>query len=157
MLPDGRVDPTEIQQAIRPDTKLICVMHANNETGVVQPVEEVASIAKSAGALLYVDAAQSVGKIPVDVRALGADLLAVAGHKLYAPKGVGALFIRRGVEFEPFMHGAGHESGRRAGTEAVPMIAALGEACEVAENSCRLPSWKSLGETTCSGASFRIP
>ena len=131
--PDGRVDPEEVRKAIHSDTRLIAVMHANNETGVVQPVEEIAAIAKSVGALLYVDAAQSVGKIPVDVRALGADLLAVAGHKLYAPKGVGALFIRRGVELEPFMHGAGHESGRRAGTEAVPMIAALGAACEVAE------------------------
>jgi cysteine desulfurase len=131
--PDGRVDPDAIRNAIRADTKLIAVMHANNETGVIQPIEEVSATAKSAGVLLYVDAAQSVGKIPVDVRALGADLLAVAGHKLYAPKGIGALFIRRGVELEPFMHGAGHESGRRAGTEAVPMIAALGEACEVAE------------------------
>jgi cysteine desulfurase len=131
--PDGRLDPEEIRKAIRPGTKLIAVMHANNETGVIQPVEEIAGIAKAAGVTLYVDSAQSVGKIPVDVNALGADLLAVAGHKLYAPKGVGALFIRRGVELEPFMHGAGHESGRRAGTEAVPMIAALGEACEVAE------------------------
>jgi len=130
---DGRVDPEEIRKALRPETKLIAIMHANNETGVIQPVEEISAIAKTAGALLYVDAAQSVGKIPVDVRALGADLLAVAGHKLYAPKGVGALFVRRGVELESFMHGAGHESGRRAGTEAVAQIAALGAACAVAE------------------------
>jgi len=130
---DGRVAPEEIRKALRPETNLIAIMHANNETGVIQPVEEISAVAKAAGALLYVDAAQSVGKIPVDVRALGADLLAVAGHKLYAPKGVGALFVRRGVALEPFMHGAGHESGRRAGTEAVAQIAALGEACAVAE------------------------
>jgi cysteine desulfurase len=130
--PDGRVDPAAIADAIRPETKLIAVMHANNETGVIQPVEEIGAIARKAGAMLYVDAAQSVGKIPVNVRDLGADLLSIAGHKLYAPKGVGALYIRRGVELESLMHGAGHESGRRAGTEAVPMIAALGMACELA-------------------------
>jgi len=130
--PDGRVDPAAIKAAIRPDTKLIAVMHANNETGAIQPVEDIANVADDSGALLYVDAAQSAGKIWVDVNLLGADLLAIAGHKVYAPKGVGALYVRRGVELEPFMHGAGHESGRRAGTEAVPMVAALGEACEIA-------------------------
>ena len=130
--PDGRVDPDAIDAAVRPHTKLIAVMHANNETGVIQPVEEIVNVAHDAGARLYVDAAQSVGKLLVDVNLLGADLLAIAGHKLYAPKGVGALFIRKGIELEPFMHGAGHESGRRAGTEAVQMIAALGEACYLA-------------------------
>jgi cysteine desulfurase len=132
--PDGRVDPNAVVAAVRPHTKLIAVMHANNETGVIQPVAEIAAIAKRAGARLYVDAAQSVGKTLVNVYGLGADLLSIAGHKLYAPNGVGALYIRRGVELEPFMHGAGHESGRRAGTEAVPMIAALGAACEAAND-----------------------
>lgn len=131
--PDGRVDPNAVVAAVRQHTKLIAVMHANNETGVIQPVDEFSNVADDAGALLYVDAAQSVGKLWVDVNLLGADLLSIAGHKLYAPKGIGALYIRRGVELEPFMHGAGHESGRRAGTEAVPMIAALGAACEAAQ------------------------
>jgi cysteine desulfurase len=128
----GRVDPGEIRRAITPRTVLVSVMHANNEVGTIQPIAEIAAIAHAAGALIHTDAAQSVGKIPARVDDLGVDLLSVAGHKLYAPKGVGALYIRRGTWLEPFMHGAGHESGRRAGTENVLLDVALGAACEVA-------------------------
>jgi cysteine desulfurase len=128
----GRVDPEEVRRAITPRTVLVSVMHANNEVGTIQPIAEVAAIARAAGALMHTDAAQSVGKIPARVDDLGVDLLSVAGHKLYAPKGVGALYIRRATPIEPFMHGAGHESGRRAGTENVLLDVALGAACEVA-------------------------
>jgi cysteine desulfurase len=107
-------------------------MHANNEVGTIQPVAEVAAIAHAHGVLMHTDAAQSVGKIPVRVDELGVDLLTIAGHKLYAPKGVGALFVRRGVTLEPLIHGAGHEAGRRAGTESVLLATALGAACELA-------------------------
>src|SRR5215510_7627730 len=127
----GRVDPDDVRRALQPSTILISVMHANNEVGTIQPIEEIAKIAKEAGVLLHSDAAQSLGKIPCKVRELGVDLLTVAGHKLYAPKGVGALYIRKGVSLEPLIHGASHESGRRAGTENVLMDAALGAACEV--------------------------
>ena len=129
----GRVDPDDVRRALTPATLLVSVMHANNEVGTVQPVEEIARIARGHGALFHTDAAQSVGKIPIRVEEMGADLLSVAGHKLYAPKGVGALYVRRGVALEPLVHGAGHESGRRAGTENVLLAAALGAACEAAQ------------------------
>jgi cysteine desulfurase len=128
----GRVDPDDVRRALTPRTILVSVMHANNEVGTVQPIAEIAAIARAAGALMHTDAAQSVGKIPTRVSDLGVDLLSVAGHKLYAPKGVGALFIRRGTRIEPFVHGAGHEQGRRAGTENVLLEVGLGAACEVA-------------------------
>lgn len=128
----GRVDPQEIRRAITPRTLLVSVMHANNEVGTIQPIAEIAAVAHAAGALMHTDAAQSVGKIQTRVDDLGVDLLSVAGHKLYAPKGVGALYIRRGTRLEPFVRGAGHESGRRAGTENVLLDVALGAACEVA-------------------------
>jgi cysteine desulfurase len=107
-------------------------MHANNETGTLQPIAAAAKLVHARGSLLHVDCAQSAGKVPIDVRALGADLATLAGHKLYAPKGIGALYVRRGVELDPFVHGAGQESGRRAGTENVPYIVALGTACRIA-------------------------
>lgn len=129
----GRVDPAEIQQAITPKTILISVMHANNEVGTIQPLEEISKIAKAKGIVLHTDAAQSVGKIVTEVDALGVDLLSIAGHKLYAPKGVGALYIREGTPIEPLIHGAGHESGRRAGTENALLIVGLGKACEIAK------------------------
>jgi cysteine desulfurase len=110
-------------------------MHANNEVGTIQPICEIARIAHQRGALVHTDAAQSVGKIQVDVNDLGVDLLSVAGHKLYAPKGIGALFVRRGIKLEPLIHGAGHENGRRAGTENVPYIVALGQACALARQA----------------------
>jgi cysteine desulfurase len=128
----GSVDPDDVRRALRPSTVLISVMHANSEVGTLQPIEEIARIAHDAGILLHSDAAQSVGKLGFTVRELGVDLLSVAGHKLYAPKGVGVLYIRDGVSLEPLMHGAGHESGRRAGTENVLLDVALGAACESA-------------------------
>lgn len=134
----GRIDPDALRRAITAGTILITVMHANNEVGTVQPLAEIGAIARENGIIFHTDAAQSVGKIPVRVDDLGVDLLSVAGHKLYAPKGIGCLFIRRGTGIEPFMRGAGQEGGRRPGTESVPGIAALGKAAELAEKS--LPS-----------------
>ncbi|MFB5660920.1 cysteine desulfurase family protein [Alteribacillus sp. HJP-4] len=141
----GVVDPAEIEAAITEDTILISVMHANNETGSIQPLKEISSIAKKYGVLLHCDAAQSIGKIPVHVDELGVDLLSVAGHKLYAPKGVGALYVRSGTPLESFMHGAGHERGRRAGTENVILAAALGRASELALEMEEISiKWRSL-------------
>ena len=128
----GRVDPDDVRKALRPETVLVSVMHANNEVGTIQPISEISRLVRGTGVLLHTDAAQSVGKIESKVEVLGVDLLSVAGHKLYGPKGVGALYIREGVFLEPLIHGAGHESGRRAGTENVLLNAALGVACEVA-------------------------
>jgi cysteine desulfurase len=130
----GRVDPDDLNRAITPRTILISIMHANNEVGTIQPIEECARIAHEHGALFHTDAAQSVGKIATDLNRLGVDLLSIAGHKLYAPKGVGALFVRRGVMLEPLIHGAGHESGRRAGTESAMLGVGLGKACELARD-----------------------
>ena len=129
---DGLVDPSEVEAAIRPDTIMISIMHANNEVGTVQPIGEIAALARRRDILMHTDAAQSVGKIPTQVEVLGVDLLSVAGHKIYGPKGVGALYIRDGVDPGIFCHGAGQEGGRRAGTENVLEIAGLGKACEVA-------------------------
>jgi cysteine desulfurase len=128
----GRVDPDDVRRAITPRTILVSVMHANNEVGTIEPIEAVSAIAREHGVLMHTDAAQSVGKIQTQVDGLGVDLLSIAGHKLYAPKGVGALYVRRGVHLEPLIHGASHESGRRAGTESALLVAALGEACEIA-------------------------
>lgn len=128
----GRVDPTDVENAIRKDTVLITIMHANNEVGTIQPVEEIGAIAKKNKIIFHTDAAQSVGKIEVDVEKLGVDLLTIAGHKLYAPKGIGALYIRKGVQIENLMHGANQEKGIRPGTENVIHIVGLGKACEIA-------------------------
>lgn len=128
----GLVDPAAVKAAIRPTTVLISVMHANNETGTIQPISEIGALAREAGVLFHTDAAQSVGKIPTRVSDLQVDFLSVAGHKIYAPKGIGALFIKDGLRIEPFMHGAGQESGRRAGTENVMFSVALGKACALA-------------------------
>ena len=128
----GQVDPESVKEAIRPTTVLISVMHANNETGTVEPIEQIGALAREAGVLFHTDAAQSAGKIPVDVAELNVDFLSLAGHKMYAPKGVGALFIRKVLRIEPFMHGAGQESGRRAGTENVMFAVGLGKACALA-------------------------
>jgi cysteine desulfurase len=131
----GLVDPDDVRRAITPRTVLVSVMHSNNEVGTLMPVREVAAVCRERGVLVHTDCAQSLGKVPVDVRDLGVDLLTVAGHKLYAPKGVGALFVRRGVDLEPLIHGAGHERGRRAGTENVPYLVGLGVAAELAANA----------------------
>ncbi len=127
----GRCRVDEARAAIDSGTALLTVMHSNNETGVLQPVSELAGLAHAAGALVHTDAAQSLGKVPVNVGALDVDLLSVAGHKLYAPKGVGALYVKRGTRLAPFALGAGHERGLRPGTENVASIAGLGLACEV--------------------------
>jgi cysteine desulfurase len=140
----GRVAPEDIRKAITQRTILVSVMHANNEVGTVQPIAEIAAITRAAGVLLHTDAAQSVGKIPTRVGELGVDLLSVAGHKLYAPKGIGALFIRRGTRIEPFVHGAGHERGRRAGTENILPAVGLGAACESATRWVGMPTVRAL-------------
>lgn len=132
---DGRACVDEARTAIDAGTALVTVMHSNNETGVLQPIVELAPLAKASGAIIHTDAAQSAGKVPVDVRELGVDLLSVAGHKLYAPKGVGALYVRRGTPLHPFALGAGHEHGLRPGTENVAYIVGLGLACEIAARS----------------------
>lgn len=128
----GRVDPADLAKAITPATVLVSIMHANNETGTLQPIRPLAEIAHRSGALFHSDAAQSAGKIPTLVDDLGVDLLTVAGHKLYAPKGVGALYVRDSVDLEPLLYGGGQEHGRRGSTENVALIAALGEAAEIA-------------------------
>lgn len=131
----GVVDPAAVEAAMRPTTRLVSIMHANNEIGTLQPIRQIAQICRERGVLVHTDAAQSVGKVPVRVSELGVDLLSIAGHKFYAPKGVGALYVRRGIELEPVQHGAGHERGLRAGTENVPYIVALGEAAALVARS----------------------
>lgn len=150
----GRVDPEDVRAAIRPQTVLVSIMHANNEVGTIQPIEEIGRVCHAKGVLLHTDAAQTVGKISVDVESLGIDMLTIAGHKLYGPKGVGALFVREGIQLEPLLHGAGHEAGRRAGTENVVEIVGLGAACELAKQWIGVPRvarlrdhfWQSLKE-----------
>ena len=129
----GLVNPLDVVAAVTPRTLLITIMHANNEVGSIQPISEIAQIAKAHGILLHTDAAQSVGKIPVEVDTLGVDLLSIAGHKIYAPKGVGALFIREDIKLSNLMRGAGQEFGVRPGTENVLEIVGLGKACEIAK------------------------
>lgn len=131
----GRLSLTELEQAVRRDTFLVSVMHANNETGTIFPLESIAPPVKAKGALLHVDAVQSVGKIPLDLRTLPVDFLAFSGHKLHAPKGIGVLYVRKGTRFRPYLRGGHQEHGRRAGTENVPYIVGLGKACEMATQS----------------------
>ena len=128
----GQVSVSDVAAAMKKETILISIMHANNEVGTIQPIDEISRLAKENGIVVHTDAAQSAGKIPVDVERLEADLLSIAGHKVYAPKGVGALYIRRGLEPAKFMHGAGQEMAVRAGTENVLEIVGLGAACEIA-------------------------
>ena len=129
----GLVHPDDLQAALTPDTILVSIMHANNEVGTIQPIRELADLAHAVGAAFHTDAAQTMGKLPVDVESLGVDLLSIAGHKLYAPKGVGALYVRTGTKLDKLMYGANHESDRRPGTENVLEIVGLGKACEIAQ------------------------
>ena len=153
---DCLVNTLELKEAITPETIIITIMHANNEVGTIEPIEEISQVAKEKGIIFHTDAAQSVGKIATNVKSLGVDLLSIAGHKLYAPKGMGALYIKKGITPNIFMHGAGQEIGKRAGTENVPGIVGLGKACEVARrdfdnNSVRMKNtrdalFKGLGK-----------
>ncbi|WP_307794946.1 cysteine desulfurase family protein [Alkalihalobacillus sp. BA299] len=131
----GRVNPNDIRAAITKETILISVMHSNNEVGTIQPIKEIGEIAKEHDILFHTDASQSVGKVLLDVKELNVDFLTIAGHKLYAPKGIGALYIREGIDIEQLIHGAGHEGGKRAGTENVVFAVGLGKACEVGNES----------------------
>jgi cysteine desulfurase len=140
----GRIDPADLERAITADTILVSIMHANNEVGTIQPIAECAAIARRHGIPLHTDAAQSVGKIPTRVDDLGVDMLTIAGHKFYAPKGIGALYIRAGTALEPLVHGAGHEGGRRAGTESAVLAAALGQACVLAGDLSGMERVKAL-------------
>jgi cysteine desulfurase len=140
---EGRVDPAELERMLRDDTVLVSIMHANNEVGTVQPIAEIAALTRMRGIVLHCDAAQSVGKVPVSVEALGVDMLTVAGHKFYAPKGVGALYVRTGTPIVPLLVGADHEHGLRPGTENVPGVVGLGAAAQLAahamaENAARI-------------------
>ncbi|HMO13237.1 MAG TPA: cysteine desulfurase family protein [Pirellulaceae bacterium] len=125
---DGVVSPEAVYSAMRADTKLISIMHSNNETGVIQPIADISKLCRRAGVVIHTDASQSAGKVPLSVTDLGVDLMTLAGHKYYAPKGIGALFVREGLVLEPVLHGAEHEQGMRAGTENTPYIIGLGEA-----------------------------
>ncbi len=133
----GLIDPDDVKKALRPDTVLISVMHAQNEVGTIEPVEEIGRMARERDVLFHVDAAQSVGKVPVSAAAMHADFLSIAGHKFYGPKGIGALYVRRGVEIDPLIHGAAQEQGRRGGTENAAMIVGLGEAARLAAEHLR--------------------
>jgi cysteine desulfurase len=140
----GLVNPADLEKSITAGTILVTVMQANNETGTIQPIAEISSICRRKGVLFHTDAAQSVGKIPARVQDLGVDFLSVAGHKLYAPKGIGALYVKDGISIEPLIHGAGHEQGRRAGTENVMFAVGLGLACEIAGARLKDPGLKDL-------------
>ncbi|MDG2384134.1 MAG: cysteine desulfurase family protein [Pirellulaceae bacterium] len=142
---NGVVDPQAVAEVLRDDTVLVSIMHANNEIGTIQPIQEISNVCRQRGVLVHTDAAQSVGKIRTQVDELGVDLLSIAGHKVYAPKGIGALYVRRGTPLQPVLHGAGHEKGLRPGTENVAYIVGLGQAANLAhlgleENQQRLTS-----------------
>jgi cysteine desulfurase len=128
----ARIDPDEVRRAVRPKTRLISIMMANNETGVLQQVDEIARIAREAGAYFHTDAVQAAGKVPIDVKAIGCDLLSISGHKIHAPQGTGALFVKKGTLLQPMLYGGRHERSRRAGTENVAGIVGLGRAAELA-------------------------
>ena len=129
---DGRVNPDDVRRALRPNTRLITIMMANNETGVLQPVEEIGKIAAEADVYFHTDAVQAAGKVPIDVKRIGCDLLSISGHKMHAPQGVGALYVRKGTTLKPLLYGGSHERSRRAGTENVPGIVGLGKAADLA-------------------------
>ncbi|MCT1530198.1 cysteine desulfurase [Sphingobacterium daejeonense] len=134
---NGLIDLNELKSSLRSDTILVCVMFVNNETGIIQPIKEIASLAHEVGALFMTDATQAVGKIEIDVDALEIDLLCLSGHKMYAPKGIGALYVRKGIKLPAYTHGGGHENGLRSGTLNVPSIIAFSKACEIAEQEMK--------------------
>ncbi len=140
----GMVNPLDIEDLITNQTILVTIMHSNNETGTIQPIKDISKICKKQNILFHTDASQSIGKVPVDVNSLGIDFLTVAGHKLYAPKGIGALYIKNGIDIEPLIHGAGHESGRRAGTENIILAVALGKECEISMQALKNTELKKL-------------
>lgn len=140
----GWVDPDDIRKAIRPDTILISVMHAQNEVGTLEPIAEIGRIAREKGIFFHVDAAQSIGKVPVNVNEMNADFLSIAGHKFYASKGIGALYVRKGIQLEPLVHGAAQESGRRGGTENAMMTVGMGKAAELAVDYLKQPGHDAL-------------
>src|ERR1700732_4367113 len=131
----GQVDPDDVRRALRPNTRLITIMMANNETGVLQPAEEIGKVAAEAHVYFHTDAVQAAGKVAIDVKRIGCDLLSISGHKMNAPQGVGALYVRKGTSLRPMLHGGSHERSRRAGTENVPGIVALGKAAELAREA----------------------
>src|SRR5216684_3419445 len=131
----GRIDPDDVRRALRPNTKLITIMMANNETGVLQPVEEIGKIAAEADVYFHTDAVQAAGKVPISVKKIECDLLSISGHKMHALQGVGALYVRKGTLLQPMLYGGSHERSRRAGTENVPGIVALGKAAELAKKA----------------------
>ena len=132
---EGIVKVSDVETAITPETILITVMHANNEIGTIQPIKEIGALAREKGIYFHTDAVQSVGKIPVNVGDMNVDMLSISAHKLYGPKGIGALYIRKGVRIDPLLHGGGHERGMRPGTENIPGIVGLGKACQIAEDN----------------------
>lgn len=134
---NGLIDLNDLKSSLRSDTILVCVMFVNNETGVIQPIQEIASLTHEAGAMFMTDATQAVGKIDIDLDALEIDLLCLSGHKMYVPKGIGALYVRKGIKLPAYSHGGGHENGLRSGTLNVPGIVALGKACEIAEQEMK--------------------
>jgi cysteine desulfurase len=155
----GIVDPADVARAIREDTILITIMHGNNEIGTIEPIEEIAGIAHEHAIYFHTDAIQTVGKIQVDVKEMNIDLLSLSGHKFYGPKGIGALYVRKGVQIDPLLHGGHHERNRRAGTENVPGIIGLGKTTEIAhleiaENERKV---RSLRDTLERGIVERIP
>jgi cysteine desulfurase len=156
---DGVVDLEEVRRAIQPNTVVVSVMHANNELGTIQPIGEIASIAREAKILMHSDGVQAAGRIPVDVSALGIDLYSISGHKLYAPKGVGVLYLRKGTNMSPILYGGHHERDRRPGTENVPGAVGLGRAAELAATglSQEMPRLAALRDRLEQGILTRIP
>ena len=155
---NGLVDPDDVKRAITAKTVIISIMHANNEIGTIEPIEEIGTVARANGILIHTDAVQTVGKIPVDVHRLNVDLLSISGHKIYGPKGIGALYIRRGTRITPILHGGHHERKFRAGTENVPGIVGLGRACEIASRdlASQMDHMKNLRDRLQAGITQRI-
>ncbi len=156
---DGKVSVDEVARAMRDDTALVSIMLANNEVGTLQPIEEIAKITKAKGVLLHTDSVQAAGQIPIDVKKMGVDMMSISAHKMYGPKGIGALYVRRGVRVAPVIHGGGHERGKRAGTENVPGIAAFGKAAElaIAEFDQRVEHYLSIRERLIDGILSSVP